>query len=270
MDTTGFVRRESAGIFYLSCLALEKLPNLRHAFSMRHGGVSLQPEGALNLGFVAWDARAHVEENRRRFLAALGLDHERLIIVAQKHSAEFHIIKGALDQWDRHTPGDAMATVEPGAALAVGVADCFPVLIADPASGAIAAVHAGWRGALGRILQRTLEGMRRDLGADLSRAMVAIGPGIRRCCLEVGPEVGSEFEREFPGVPLLAAHPEHGGKCLLDLPLALQVQLSEAGVASNNVFDCVQCTRCHPEEFFSYRAEGARTGRMMGIICKPQ
>ena len=270
MHGNGFALHEAEGVAYFSCSALDNIPNLRHGFSTRRGGVSLPPEGALNLGFVPWDARAHVEENRRRFLSAMGLSRERLIIVAQKHSAEFHIIKGALDQWDPHTPGDAMATIESGAALAVGVADCFPVLIAEPKSGAIAAVHAGWRGTLGRILRRTLEGMKCDLGADLSCALVALGPGIRRCCLEVGPEVHSAFAAEFPGAPLCTSHREHAGKFLLDLPQALNIQFAEAGVPPANVFDCAQCTRCHPEQFFSYRAEGVRTGRMMGVICKTE
>jgi copper oxidase (laccase) domain-containing protein len=110
--------------------------------------------------------------------------------------------------------------------------------------------------------------MKRDLNADLSGAIVALGPGIRRCCLEVGPEVASAFAAEFPGAPLCTSPPEHTGKFLLDLPQALNIQLTETGVPPANVFDCSQCTRCHPEEFFSYRAEGARTGRMMGIICK--
>ncbi len=268
MRTDGFVRRECRGIYYLSCRALENIPHIRHAFSLRHGGVSLPPEGILNLGFVPWDAPAHVNENRRRFLSALGLEQAHLIIVAQKHSAAFHIIKAPLDQWDRHTPGDAMTTLERDAALAVGVADCFPVLIADPGAGAIAAVHAGWRGTLGRILRQTLEAMQSNLGADLSRVIVALGPGIRPCCCEVGPEVSTEFEREFPNAPLLIPHPAHEGKYLLDLPRALNIQLSEAGVPPANVFDCGECTRCHPEEYFSFRAEGARTGRMMGIICR--
>ena len=154
MQDNGFALHEAEGVQVLRCAALNTIPNLRHGFSTRCGGVSLPPEGALNLGFVTWDARAHVEENRRRFLSAMGLSRERLIIVAQKHSAEFHIIKGALDQWDPHTPGDAMATIESGAALAVGVADCFPVLIAEPKSGAIAAVHAGWRGVHKKIIPK--------------------------------------------------------------------------------------------------------------------
>jgi YfiH family protein len=268
MQTNGFIRRQAAGIPYYACTALELDSGLRHAFSTRRGGVSLAPAGALNLGHVPWDARANVEENRRRFLSALSLGPACLITVAQIHSAEFHIIKTAADQWNPRTRGDALVTAEPGVALAVQVADCFPVLISDPHTGAIAAVHAGWRGTLARILRRTLEGMQRSLGVDPSHVMVAYGPGIRSCCLEVGSEVTSMFEAEFPGHRLCIPHPNHPTKHLLDLPQALSIQVSEAGVPLSNVFDLGLCTRCHPEEFFSYRAEGRQAGRMMALICK--
>jgi YfiH family protein len=268
MQTNGFIQRQAAGIPYYACTALEQDSGLRHAFSTRCGGVSPAPEGALNLGHVPWDSRANVEENRRRFLSALSLAPDCLTTVAQIHSAEFHIIKTTADQWNPNTRGDALVTAEQGVALAVQVADCFPVLISDPHTGAIAAVHAGWRGTLARILRRTLEGMQRSLGVDPDNVIVAYGPGIRSCCLEVGSEVTSMYEAEFPGHRLCVPHPDRPEKHLLDLPQALNIQLSEAGVPLANVFDLGLCTRCHPEEFFSYRAEGRRAGRMMGLICK--
>jgi copper oxidase (laccase) domain-containing protein len=148
MQNTGFVRREAEGIAYYSCTALENVPHLCHAFSTRHGGVSSMPAQALNLGSVPWDTAAHVLENRRRFLSALNIRPLSLATVSQVHSAEFHIIKTPAHQWNPRTPGDGLATAEEGVALAVQVADCFPVLLADPQTGAIAAVHAGWRGRL--------------------------------------------------------------------------------------------------------------------------
>ncbi|MBZ5494858.1 MAG: peptidoglycan editing factor PgeF [Acidobacteriia bacterium] len=264
----GFVLRQTAGVPYYTCAALERDPGLRHGFSTRCGGVSPAPEGALNLGHVAWDASANVTENRRRFLSALNLAPECLATVAQIHSAEFHIIKTRAHQWNPRNRGDALITSEKGVALAVQVADCFPVLISDPIAGIIAAVHAGWRGTLARILRRTLEGMRDHLGAEPARAVAAIGPGIRACCLEVGSDVASSFESAFPGVHLCSPRTKKPGKYLLDLLQALKIQLSEAGVPGENVFDLGQCTRCHPQEFFSYRADGARAGRMMGVICR--
>ena len=267
MHINGFDLIESSGIRYYSCAAFEKIPRLRHAFSTRSGGISLASEQALNLGDVPWDLPANVEENRRRFLSALGLLPARLATVAQCHSAEFHIIDCPAHQWNPRTRGDALVTAEQGIALAVQVADCFPVLVADPQKGIIAAVHAGWRGSLARILRRILEGMG-QLGADPADVLVAVGPGIRPCCFEVGLEVASAFDAEFPGEHLSHPHPERQDKYLLDLPMALNVQLSEAGVTPQNRWDLGLCTRCNPNEFFSHRAEGSHAGRMMGIICR--
>jgi YfiH family protein len=270
MQNNGFLLMESEGLSYYACAAFQRDLDLRHGFSTRTGGVSPGPAGALNLGNTTWDAPANVLENRRRFLAALQFRPESLATVSQVHSADFHIIKGAAHQWNPRVEGDALVTTEPGVALAVQVADCFPVLLADPQTGAIAAVHAGWRGTLQRILGRTLAGMRRELGVDPSRVLVAIGPGIRRCCLEVGPEVAAAFESAYPGAKLCSPRPERPGNCLLDLPAALDIQLREVGVDPSNVFDLDLCTRCRPQEFFSYRAEGSRAGRMMAVIGKEE
>jgi YfiH family protein len=269
MHINGFNLNEISGIRYYSCATFEKIPGLRHGFSTRFGGISLASEQALNLGHVPWDLPANVEENRRRFLFALGLPLAHLATVAQFHSAEFHIINCPAHQWNPLNRGDALITAEQGIALAVQVADCFPVLVADPQKGIIAAVHAGWRGCLARILRRILEGMG-QLGADPADILVAVGPGIRPCCFEVGPEVASAFDAGFRGARLCRPHPEHRDKYLLDLPMALHVQLSEAGIPPQNRWDLGLCTRCNPKEFFSYRAEGSHAGRMMGIICRPQ
>jgi YfiH family protein len=267
MHTNGFNLNETSGLRYYTCAAFEHIPGLRHAFSTRLGGVSLASEQVLNLGHVPWDLPANVEENRRRFLSALGLPPAHLATVAQFHSAEFHIINCPAHQWNPRTRGDALVTAEQGIALAVQVADCFPVLVADPQTGTVAAVHAGWRGSLARILGRIIEGMGQQ-GADPADVLVALGPGIRPCCFEVGHEVASAFDAAFPGAHLCHTHPERQDKYLLDLPMALNVQLTEAGVPMQNRWDLGLCTRCNPGEFFSYRAEGSRAGRMMGVICK--
>jgi hypothetical protein len=268
MQTNGFILRQTAAVPYYVCSALAQDSDIRHGFSTRRGGVSLAPEGILNLGYVPWDSHDNVKENRRRFLSALGLTRDCLATVAQIHSAEFHIIIGRPHQWNPHTRGDALVTAERGVALAVQVADCFPVLISDPKTGTIAAVHAGWRGTLARILPQTLAGMKHKLGVDPACVLVAIGPGIRSCCFEVASEVAAAFEAAFPGASLCRPHPTHRGKHLLNMPRALTLQLAEAGASQETVYDLGLCTRCHTDEFFSYRAEGAGTGRMMAVICR--
>jgi len=270
MPGAGFSRRKIGGLVVYSCSHLDRMAGLRHGFSTRHGGVSAPPARSLNLSTAGWDLPEYVAENRRRFLSALHLAPESLTTVSQVHSGEFHIINGDPHQWNPRTPGDALATLQPGSALAVLVADCFPLLIADPQTGAIAAIHAGWRGVLAGIVPRTLAGMRQDLGVDPSGAVVAIGPGIRKCCLEVGSEVAPAFDHEFADRAVCAPRAASAGKYLLDLPLALNRQLEAAGISRGNVHDLGLCTRCHRDEFFSYRAEGDRAGRLMAVICRDQ
>ena len=270
MSGNGFARYEADGIVWYSCIALGNLPGIRHGFSTRSGGTSAAPEGSLNLGYVPWDTRANVRENRRRFLSGIGVKPDSLATIAQIHSTELHIVRSRADQWDSSIRGDALATTERGVTLAVQVADCFPILFADPHARAVAAVHAGWRGMLARILGRTLEGMRNQLNTNAAEMLVALGPGIRSCCFEVGLEIASAFQIEFPGMEVCS--PRAGAECkfLVDLPRAAAIQLLEAGVPLENIFDSCLCTRCRPLEFFSHRAEGVRAGRMMGIICSSE
>ncbi len=228
------------------------------------------PSATLNLSHVSWDAGARVEENRRRFLTVLGLPKESLVTLSQVHSNRVHIIEENPEQWNRRTQGDSLVTQRTGVTLAVQVADCFPVLITDPQTKTIASIHAGWRGTLARIVTRTVAKMHEKFGCDPSRLLVAIGPGIRSCCFEVGREVGEAFEKEFPGSKLAKPRGEKPDKYLVDLSRALDFQFKEAGLSWSHIFDLEACTRCNPGEFFSYRGEGPHSGRMMAVIATIQ
>jgi len=266
MSTSDFARKVENGVPIYTCCALAELPFVRHGFSTRIGGVSSGEGGLLNLCRVPWDLPEQVEENRRRFLDAAGLDGARLITLSQVHSDRVHIIENNAGQWNASATGDALVSRLPGAALAVQVADCFPVLIADPDTKTIAAVHAGWRGTRSRILAKTVTAMRRLSGGDPASLRVVLGAGIRSCCFEVDAEVVAQFHHEYPTGALAARHPLHEGKFLLDLPAALHYQAEEAGIRRDRVFDLGLCTCCYPDEFFSYRRDGERAGRMMGLI----
>lgn len=254
------------GIRFYCSRALEELPFLRHGFSTRHGGVS--PRDSLNLGSVPWDAAECVEENRRRFLTALGLKAESLATLSQIHSDRAHILEEKPVQWNRHTQGDALITGRRGAALGIQVADCFPLLMADTLTETVAAIHAGWRGTLSRIASKTVERMAASCGSRAANLLVAIGPGIRSCCFEVGPEVSDAFEKEFPGAKLAHAASGAQGKYHVDLCQALGIQLADAGVPSDQVYDLGACTRCQQDQFFSFRGEGPESGRMLAVIAK--
>jgi polyphenol oxidase len=262
-----FVRREAGGLAYYSCIALEKVAGLRHGFSTRHGGTSALPEDALNLSFVPHDLPGSVTENRRRFLEALNVEKNQLATVSQIHSDRLVLVEDAA-MAGRGPEGDAIGTALAGVAVAVRVADCFPLLVADPRANAIAAIHAGWRGVLHRIFSKTAAGMKAAYGSDPRDWIVTVGPGIRSCCFEVGMEVSSAFAQEFPGAELIASASSRPGKVYLDLTRALRIQFTESGVDPANVFDLGACTCCHTDEFFSYRAEGPQSGRMMALICR--
>lgn len=251
---------------YYSCTALEEFAALRHGFSTRSSGADSRSEPLLNLGLVPWDAPERVAENRRRFLAALGLTSARLVTLSQIHSDLVHIIEERDGQRNRSREGDALATRQPGVAVGILVADCFPILLADPDSGAVAAVHSGWRGTANRILRKTVERLRAAFGSRPARLLAAVGPGIRSCCFEVGIEVVSSFKESFAGADLASPLANRPDKYLLDLPRALQIQGAEAGLHPDRMFDLGVCTRCNPREFFSYRAEGQRAGRQMALI----
>jgi len=267
MDENGFVRRLVNGVPIYSCRRLEHFSDLRHGFSTRHGGVSPLPDRALNLSHISWDSPDCVEENRRRFLDALQLHTGQLCTVRQAHTSQIHIIGEVPVHWNP-PEGDALVTGRPGVALAVKTADCFPILIVDPTTRVIASVHSGWKGTLARILFKTMEAMRGAFACDPSRLLVAIGPAIRPCCFEVGSEVADLFGEQYPGIPLASRHAHQPGKYFLDLGAALRVQLKEAGIPEDNVHDLGLCTKCRNDEFFSYRAEGPRSGRMMAVIAR--
>ncbi len=225
------------------------------------------PLKELNLSQVSWDTPANVAENRRRFLAALSLEDVPLVTLAQVHSARLHILDENTPPENGSPRADALATLQDSVAIGVQVADCFPILVADPRKKVIAAIHAGWRGTLERIFSRTVAGLRTGFGTDPADLITAIGPGIRRCCFEVGPEVVDEFREAYPGVGLAKAHPTRPRKYFVDLLQALQIQFDETGLKRDKVFDLGACTHCSTSEFFSYRGEGPHSGRMMAVIA---
>jgi YfiH family protein len=157
--------------------------------------------------------------------------------------------------------GDALYTEERGIALSVITADCVPVLVAGP--GGIAAIHAGWRGIVGGIIPLTLEKMLERTKGRPAEWTAWVGPAIGACCYEVGDEVAAQVvAASGPEV----AVPGPAGKPHLDLPGAARLQLARAGVG--DVVVLPRCTRCDEETLWSYRREGKRAGRDLGLIWR--
>jgi YfiH family protein len=284
----GWRIRQSSGLQIAESAPLARLSWVVHGFTTRHGGVS-DFDGArvLNLGRTDWDTPHAVAENRRRLLAALGDGKMRLVTQRQFHSDLVRCFDAPPEQPLR---GDAVITRIPGLLLAVLTADCIPILLADTKRRAVAAIHAGWRGTLRRIAAKTLGRMQLEFGTRPRDVLAVLGPGIGRCCYEVGIEVVQAFHAQFANAreffdgpfdrlvsddspnPLqwLNMHPPGHQppppKAHLDLLAANRWQLADAGVPECNIHSSALCTACHTEMFFSHRAERGRTGRLIGVI----
>lgn len=249
------------GVWYESGMHLLRSALLAawpHGFSTRAGGASPPPWDALNLGGAVGDDPARVAENWRRLEAATGLGFAR---VRQVHGAS------AVRLDAPGPPGeeaDAVVSVRAGVAACVAVADCVPVLLADPDGGAVAAVHAGWRGTLAGAAGEGVRALCREAGARPERLLAAIGPSIGPCCYEVSPELAGRFAAAFgPAVVRPGAAPR------LDLQEANRAVLLAAGVRAERIERLGRCTACEPALFFSHRRDGARTGRQIAFIAPP-
>jgi hypothetical protein len=280
----GWTERKARGRRILQASALSKISWLIHGFSTRPGGVSdLGGEKVLNLGFAKWDTRENVLENRRCFQSALGADDLALCGLSQIHSDVVHLFDTAPPAPCR---GDGSVTNRPGLLLSVQTADCVPILLVDPKNRAVAAVHAGWRGTLQRIVAKAIGKMRMQFGSSPADMVAAIGPCIGGCCYEVGVEVAVEFKSQFPNASewfdelrtgdepnplqwLNMAPPGHQPppkSVLLDLRKANRAQLLDAGLRAESIAVSDLCTACSRDLLFSYRKEAGMTGRLMSVI----
>ncbi len=273
-----------AGIF-------KGLPWLVHGFSTRKGGHSETYGGrSLNLGFTRHDSTTLVERNRATFLRQLGAGTSTtawpLITLRQVHSDLIHKVDGPRTSL---LVGDGLITDTPEIVIAVQTADCLPVILVDTEHRAVGIFHAGWRGTVKRIVEKGVGEMRRWFGTRPQDIRAAIGPGIHRCCYQVGEEVRSKFNSQFsyaeklfreskdsddihlkyPLLFLTARAPGHSElprKIFLDLVEANRQQLLAAGLAEKKITASELCTGCRPDLLFSHRAENGKTGRMMAAV----
>lgn len=248
----------------LEILTSDILSPVRHGFFTRRGGASSGVFKGLNCGYGSSDQSEIVAINRSRVAAAMEIDPGDMATVHQIHSIDVVSLSAA--------PGgdapraDAMVTATPGLALSVLTADCQPVLFADTGAGVIGAAHAGWKGALGGILEATLDAME-ALGADRSRITAAIGPSISQQAYEVGPEFLETFIAEDPDSPRFFVN-GNGDRYQFDLVGFSMNRLREAGIGS--VEWIRHCTYSDPDRFYSYRRSvhqrEADYGRLISVI----
>jgi YfiH family protein len=232
---------------FLAAPSLAGLSTIRHGFFTRQGGVSGGIYDSLNTGYGSDDDRAAVTENRRRVAAALGLDGDALRTVYQVHGAKVVHVDGPFVE----TPQcDAMVTNRPGIALGILAADCAPVLFADAGAGVIGAAHAGWKGALGGVVQATIGAML-ALGARRESIAAALGPAIAQSSYEVGPDFPTAFLAQNPDNADFFVASARSGHFMFDLPGYISGVLNGLRLGSLSVLAVDTCS--DPERFFSYR-----------------
>jgi len=246
-----------------------------NGFSTRSGGTSPMPENALNLAGFNEDVAENILENRRRFLKLFPYEFGKWALAGcwQVHGSEVRLInhfaeaKPAEDAHGDTIYCDAIVSNAPGVLAGVKTADCVPILIGDPKTGAFAAVHAGWRGTLAEVATKALKRMTAEYNTKPQAVRVAIGPAAASCCYEVGKDVIEPFKSRFPDQELfIQTSTDHA---CINLLAANRSQLMLAGVDPEKINIAPLCTMCRTDLFFSYRREKSvqgKVGRLLSVI----
>lgn len=244
----------------------------RHAFFTRLGGVSLPPWDSLNFAAGVGDDPAAVAENVRRAEQALGLAPGRLYFLSQVHGTAFRALEGT-EGWDEvvRSVGDITLSAAAGVGCGIRTADCVPILLADRRTGAVAAVHSGWRGTASRVAVTGVRALRELIGAAGAEPelIAAIGPHIEACCFEVGDDVARELAAASSAGESAIRKPANQAepnKPHVDLRRIVRAQLEECGLEPSAIDDVPGCTVCDKERFHSFRRDRDRSGRLLSAI----
>ena len=238
-----------------------------HGFTTRHGGVSTGYLSAMNIGTRRGDSLENVRKNYEILGNALGFAPENAVLTHQTHTD----IVLAVDESHRGAglfapelpECDGLITNTPGLALVVFTADCTPILYHDPVTGAVGAVHAGWRGTAAGIAQKAVEKMVEQYGCKPENIRAAIGPNIKQCCFETDGDVPQAMLKVLGD----GARPhitQKGEKFYLDLTAINAEFLRLAGV--RHIETAAHCTHCNPEDFWSARITGNHRGSQGAVI----
>ncbi len=239
-----------------------------HAFTTRLGGVSQGPYGALNLALHREANPENVAKNYESLASALGFDLQKLVLTHQIHSDILRVVTaGAALGIDhkRYPECDGLITNDPGVALGVFTADCTPILLHDPVTGAVGALHAGWRGTARDIAGKAVQAMAESFGCEPQDIRAAIGPNIGDCCFETDGDVPAALLDTYGKAVEDCIRPQ-GQKFYVDLKAVNALALRRAGV--ENVEISHSCTKCSPDRFFSHRVQGAIRGSQGAFIVR--
>ncbi len=235
----------------------------RHAFFTRAGGVSTGPYASLSFSVAVGDAPEAVAGNIERAARELGVSKEHVYFLSQVHGKEVVEIDGRSPREEvLRLEADALVSSNPEIACGVRSADCVPILLGDPRSGAVGAVHAGWRGVVRGVVEAAVLALRRRAAGE-GRLLAAIGPHIRQDAFEVSEDVAVELERASP---VAGAVRRGAGKPHVSLATIVRAQLLSSGLAVSDVDDVGGCTASEPARFFSFRRDGRVGGRHLSAI----
>jgi len=204
-------------------------------------------------GFFLGSSTYSCEKDRKQLAEQIGLNSENLVIPKQAHGHKVQFCKASGELADT----DAIISNSENIVLSIQVADCIPLFILEKKSKIFGLVHAGWRGTAKRIVSKTIHEINKHGGCQKD-IMALIGPSIKQCCFEIGPEVAKEFSNDF----LVKGN---GDRSFLDLQGVVKKELMNAGIKIENIIDLDECTCCQPEKYYSYRRNGNRAGRMIAI-----
>lgn len=263
------------GVDYISFDKLDRA-GVVNAFSTRIGGVSEGYLGSMNLSFHRGDDADLVMENHRRFAAAVGYDHEKLVFSDQVHKTDIYKVtekdagKGIIRESDI-LEIDGLMTDVPEIPLMTFYADCVPVLFYDPVKKVVAANHSGWKGTVSKISGHMINRLKSEYGTSPENLICAIGPSICKNCYEVSEDVAERFMAAYTEAEMAQIVFSKGnGKYLLDLHKANYYNLVDSGVKPENIDVTNICTCCNSEWLFSHRASKGLRGNLAAVIMLPE
>ena len=231
-------------------------------FSLRNGGVSPPPFDSQNFGPDPGDSDRFIEQN------LVGLMQSAALTCLPHQANQVH--KTALlwcsGKGKMHSQqADILMANRNNTAVAVRVADCLPILLADPEAGIVAAVHAGWRGTAASIVKTAVEAMLKH-GAQHEKLLAALGPCIGPCCFAIGNDTAEALIKSTAGANDCLIHTSEIHADLAEINV---LQLIDAGLNKSHIEVHKACTACHPEDFFSFRRDGNQSGRQLAVVATP-
>jgi YfiH family protein len=232
---------------------LSAVPSIKSGMSTREGGVSPPPLG-MNLSFSVGDERDNVRKNREIFFRELGIRETQVAMPKQVHGTSVR----RADAPGSYPDTDALITNARNVYLSVTVADCVPVFVVDRKKLTIAAIHAGWRGTQGHITGIAVKKMIEEYACSQKDMIAYVGPCASVCCYNVGDDVAVRFDEHFVV--------QQGNGRFVDLKMANEYQLIEAGISPANIEVSPYCTISDAHLFHSHRRDGEKSGRMMAVI----